>query len=57
MTFGTEVGKRYQLQFSTELENWENLGAPQTASQLTLTLNGVLLAPLPERAFIRAVEL
>ncbi|MCS5539279.1 MAG: PQQ-dependent sugar dehydrogenase, partial [Roseibacillus sp.] len=56
--FGTETGRRYQLQWSTDLLNWSDLGTPRSASGFELELTGILpLLNLPEEAYFRALEL
>ena len=58
ISFGTETGKRYQLQWSTDLRNWANLGAPRLASGFELELTGTLPPlNLPEEAYFRTLEL
>ncbi|MBP34054.1 MAG: hypothetical protein CMP31_00125 [Roseibacillus sp.] len=55
--FGTETGRRYQLQWSTGLQNWANLGTPRLASGFELELTTSLSLPLPDQAYFRVVEL
>ena len=58
ISFGTETGKRYQLQWSTDLRNWTNLGASRLASGFELELTGTLPPlNLPEEAYFRTLEL
>lgn len=56
VSVGTEVGRRYQLQFSPDLLEWENLGSPATATRLRLTMSETLDEP-PVRGFFRVAEL
>ncbi len=55
MTFGTEIGAEYQMQSSSDLTTWQNLGASQTATGFTTTLTGTLI-PVPTKVFVRVVE-
>ncbi|MEC9056405.1 MAG: hypothetical protein VX633_13905, partial [Verrucomicrobiota bacterium] len=58
VTFGTESGKRYQLQWSNDLRDWINLGTPRTATGFELELTGNLPPlNLPEAAYFRVLEL
>jgi glucose/arabinose dehydrogenase len=57
VSFGTEIGKRYQLQFSPDLLNWSDLGTPRSASLLELELTASLPLPLPDQAYFRVLEL
>ena len=58
VTFGTESGKRYQLQWSNDLRDWINLGTPRTATGFELELTGILPPlNLPEAAYFRVLEL
>jgi len=55
--FGSEIGKRYQLQFSTDLQSWNDIGRARESiafeSELTATLPGLA----PAEAYFRIVEL
>ncbi len=57
ITFGSEIGARYQMQVSLDLTSWVDLGAAQDATAFTTTMSGTLPEPLPVKAFVRAVEL
>ena len=55
--FGAEIGKRYQLQFSTDLQSWNDVGRASRATNFDAELTGTLPGPAPAEAYFRVVEL
>ena len=55
--FGSEIGKRYQLQFSTDLQSWSDVGRASRATGFASELTGTLPGVAPEQAYFRVVEL
>jgi hypothetical protein len=57
IVFGSEIGKQYQLQFSTDLQSWSDLGQPRTATTLESELTATLPGPVQAEAYFRVMEL
>ena len=57
LEIGVEIGKRYQLQVSTDLETWTDVGVPVLADGLSLTFELPLAQFSPPRQFMRVAEL
>ena len=55
--FGAEIGKQYQLQFSTDLQSWNDVGRAIRATDLDSELTGILPGIAPAAAYFRVVEL
>jgi len=55
--FGAEIGKRYQLQFSTDLQSWNDVGRASRATDFDSELTGILPGIAPAAAYFRVVEL
>ena len=57
VAFGSEIGKRDQLQFSTDLQSWSDLGQPRTATTLESELTATIPGAVQEEAYFRVMEL
>jgi len=55
--FGSEIGKRYQLQFSADLQSWSDVGRASRATGFASELTATLPGAAPEEAYFRVVEL
>ncbi|MBQ97517.1 MAG: hypothetical protein CMP30_05905 [Roseibacillus sp.] len=55
--FGAEIGKQYQLQFSTDLRSWSDVGRASRATDFDSELTGTLPGIAPAEAYFRVVEL
>lgn len=55
--FGAEIGKQYQLQFSANLQSWNDVGRASRATDFDSELTGTLPGPAPAEAYFRVVEL
>ena len=55
--FGAEIGKRYQLQFSTDLQSWNVVGRASRATDFDSELTGIPPGIAPAAAYFRVVEL
>ena len=55
--FGSEIGKRYQLQVSADLQSWSDLGQPRMATDFDSEISATLPVPAPAEAYFRVMEL
>lgn len=55
--FGSEIGKRYQLQVSADLQSWSDLGQPRMATDFDSEISAALPVPAPAEAYFRVMEL
>ena len=55
--FGAEIGKQYQLQSSTDLQSWNDIGSASLATDFDSMLTGTLPGLAPAEAYFRVVEL
>ena len=55
--FGAEIGKQYQLQSSTDLQSWNDIGSASRATDFDAELTGTLPGLAPAEAYFRVVEL
>lgn len=55
--FGAEIGKHYQLQSSTDLQSWNDIGSASRATDVDSELTGTLPGIAPAEAYFRVVEL
>lgn len=55
--FGSEIGKRYQLQVSADLQSWSDLGQPRMATDFDSEISATLPVPSPAEAYFRVMEL
>ena len=55
--FGAEIGKHYQLQSSTDLQSWNDIGSASRATDVDAELTGTLPGLAPAEAYFRVVEL
>tara|TARA_B100000941_G_scaffold289344_1_gene268139 strand:- start:14 stop:2011 length:1998 start_codon:yes stop_codon:yes gene_type:complete len=55
--FGSEIGKRYQLQVSADLQSWSDLGQPRMATDFDSEISAALPDPAPAEAYFRVMEL
>jgi glucose/arabinose dehydrogenase len=55
--FGAEIGKQYQLQSSTDLQSWNDIGSASLATDFDSVLTGTLPGLAPAEAYFRVVEL
>ena len=55
--FGAEIGKQYQLQSSTDLQSWNDIGSASRATDFDSELTGTLPGIAPAEAYFRVVEL
>ena len=55
--FGAEIGKQYQLQSSTDLQSWNDIGSASRATDFDAELTSTLPGLAPAEAYFRVVEL
>ena len=55
--FGSEIGKRYQLQVSADLQSWSDLGQPRMATDFDSEISATLPVQAPAEAYFRVMEL